>query len=242
MATTFTYFPLLPTEIRLQIWRTAQFPRIVKIHIDPDSRAPERPWDALTNLLAYESRHERPFYFKSLTPIPATLAVNQESREETLALYTAVCDDLSRRFYWNATIDTLWIEQHEYTDDWAILAKRIRKLSPGTLLKSVAIRDDGFHHRLQSPSFAVLVRDYGIQELFLVADGEKMPMVRPLVPRMQVYGPMDVFLQYEHGVIVQEFRDIEIQGGFKDTMPKLTVVEKGYWEKEGLQLRDHAEY
>jgi hypothetical protein len=73
--------------------------------------------NALTAAEAYHSRHKRPFYFRSPSPLPAALAVNHESREEALQSYTTIGDDSGPRFYFDPFCDTLYIEREDYPGD-----------------------------------------------------------------------------------------------------------------------------
>ncbi|KAK4456848.1 hypothetical protein QBC42DRAFT_342114 [Cladorrhinum samala] len=78
--TQFTYFPLLPTELRLLIWRASLSPRAV----------------TLTSLALPLS---------SPTPPPITLSVSRESRSESLRFYIT----LGPGIYFHPSLDTLYI-------------------------------------------------------------------------------------------------------------------------------------
>lgn len=243
MATTFTLFPNLPTELRLQIWAQAQSPRILKIHIDPDPRVPERPWDAMTNYQAWASRKSRVFTFGSLAPLPATVAVNHESREYALESYAVVYDDLGPRFYFDGLRDTLWVEQQEYADDWAMLIQRIRNSCSWTQLRSLAIYDEGIHYTLDGPNTIMLVKA-GIQELFLIVEKAITCLSRvwTLPSRSDDLKQVDVLSIQErdwlllHRTLYKQFENI-VRGGLEGVVPSVMVVEKDYWDKKGLELK-----
>jgi hypothetical protein len=104
----FTFFNLLPTEIRLKIWHCA-FPSTRRIELGlsgcPFYRHPPRP-----NLLTISCAE----------PNPITLFINKESRHETLAHYTLNIAILpGQYFYFDPRIDILslvnirpWIDGH----------------------------------------------------------------------------------------------------------------------------------
>lgn len=155
-----------------------------------------------------------------------------------------VCDDSGPRFYYNFMLDTLWVEQHEYADDFAVLAQRIEKSSPGTQVRSVAIQGHAINHFLgQSPNLAELVWESGVQELFIiieVEEGKEMPSVWPLCPRTQYFNGVDMEIYREnrnHTLIALQFMRREV--GFRgDMMPRVTAVERAYWEDKGLELQE----
>ena len=242
MSTTFTYFPLLPTEIRLQIWRSSLYPRIVQVHIDPDCRIPdgERPMNAMTAVEAYHSRHIRPFYFRSPSPLPAALAVNCESREEALHSYIAVNDDSGPRFYLNPFRDTLYVEREDYPDDWLLLIRKIKSSSPATTVNAIAIHDNGTHITVDRPSFAGGIAECAVKEVFLVFEETYvhhiMPSVWPLWPPAEKNNGLDSRIYREslaHRSIVRQLENHKFPTG---AMPKVTAVLQGYWNKEGLNL------
>lgn len=169
------------------------------------------------------------------------LAVNHESREVILRSYVVVRDDSGPRLFYNSMRDTLWVEQHEYPDDWAMLAERISK--SGVQVKSLAIQHDGLHHGLYQPDFAKLVMHFGIRQLFLVCkEGKRIPRVWPLFPRTRENNGIDARF-YMEGVgnrsIVRQFESLDkaSDGG---SMPRVTAVERALWEEEGLQLSEQA--
>jgi hypothetical protein len=203
--------------------------------MEPDSRIPERPLTAITNFHAYDSRLSRPFYFTSPSPPPTTLAVNRESREETLRSYVVVRDDSGPRLFYNSMRDTLWVDQHEYEDDWMMLVERMSK--SGTRVQRLAIHHDD-RYPLYHLDFAERVRTFGIEQLFLVFDkeGETMPCVWPLVPRTRWNNGIEPELYLERAeqrfITLQFDRLEETSPGW--TMPTVTAMERDYWEMEGL--------
>ena len=243
MATKFTVFPNLPPEIRLQIWAHAQIPRILKIYIDPDPRVPERPWDAMANYQAWASRKTRVFTFRNFAPLPATVTVNRESRECALKSYAVACDDSGPRFYFDGLRDTLWVEQQEYADDWAMLIQRVQSSCSRTPLKSLAIHDEGLHFTLDASNRVMLVKA-GIQELFLIADRAVAGLLKvwTLPSRLEDCKKVDGVSTKEqhwlflHDIIYRQFEKI-VRGGLEGVVPSINVVERGYWEENGLDLK-----
>ncbi|KAB5577801.1 hypothetical protein GE09DRAFT_1214011 [Coniochaeta sp. 2T2.1] len=90
-AQTFTLFPDLPTELRLQIWRASCVPRVVTVS-----------WDIPTST-----------YRTHLTTVPAILHVNRESRSEALSrVYTSFFTP--RPVYFAPDLDTLYIARNRH--------------------------------------------------------------------------------------------------------------------------------
>ena len=154
-----------------------------------------------------------------------------------------VYDDSGPRLFYNSMQDTLWVEQYEYLDDWAMLAKRISK--SGIQVKSLAIQHGGLHHGLYQPDFAKLVMHFGIRQLFLVCkEGKVIPRVSPLFPKTRENNGIDAMF-YMEGVgnrsIVRQFESLDkaSDGG---SMPRVTAVERVLWEEEGLRLIEQATY
>ena len=83
-------FPLLPTEIRLNIWQCANLRRTIFLRVYEDL-----------------SRQYPCFSIKDAT-VPTLLAVCRESRYETLKTYTMVQIYDKPRFYLNPALDTLY--------------------------------------------------------------------------------------------------------------------------------------
>ncbi|KAL5325638.1 hypothetical protein ACEPPN_006766 [Leptodophora sp. 'Broadleaf-Isolate-01'] len=113
----FTVFPNLPSELRLKIWQQACFPRIVT--------------------LTYTSSTSS---FNSKTPPPTLLSVNQESRHESLRIYTLSFGTSSQpaRTYFNSYLDTLYMPRHqEMGYDETIRDFRQLVLDPTGLLDQV---------------------------------------------------------------------------------------------------------
>ena len=168
------------------------------------------------------------------------LAVNHESRDIMLKSYVVVADDSGPRLYYCAERDTLWVAQDEYPDDWAILAVRLSK-SSGVQVTSLATQYDG---GLYQPEFAELVVRLGIRRLFLVSrEGKRMrPRVWPLAPRTRENNGIDTMLYMEGPgdcSVRRQFERLEKEEpGDGVGMRSVTVVEKGLWEEEGLQLVD----
>lgn len=95
MATDFTVFEKLPTELRLMIWREAQqsFPRIIEIHSTtnnnrPINSCPHTHRNSQKNALSQYSSTEDGVVAWELFPntVNPLLEVNRESRQEVLRL------------------------------------------------------------------------------------------------------------------------------------------------------------
>lgn len=99
----FELFSLLPTEIRLNIWRFTTFPRAVEIHADK------------TVNIARSVRLQCSFtHFRTRTQLPATFSVCRESREVVLPRYK-LCfssaidkDQAPSAIYFNPDVDILY--------------------------------------------------------------------------------------------------------------------------------------
>ncbi|KAI1412181.1 hypothetical protein F5Y13DRAFT_190541 [Hypoxylon sp. FL1857] len=89
----FTLFPLLPTELRLHIWRHTCHPRVVEV--------------------LYDSQDDR---CTSSTAPPATLYACQESRFEALRIYRRSFGTKSHepRIYFCPDIDTLYLPRPKF--------------------------------------------------------------------------------------------------------------------------------
>ncbi|PQE19751.1 hypothetical protein CJF32_00010186 [Rutstroemia sp. NJR-2017a WRK4] len=95
LPTTFTLFPLLPPELRLQIWAHAlPAPRTLKVKID-----------------AYSSSHAE--LLGPFAPIPTIMHVCSESRSVGLRVFRLglgpALDKDGRNFYWDPRVDTLYL-------------------------------------------------------------------------------------------------------------------------------------
>ncbi|PQE06230.1 hypothetical protein CJF30_00005195 [Rutstroemia sp. NJR-2017a BBW] len=95
LPTTFTLFPLLPPELRLQIWAHAlPVPRTLKVKID-----------------AYSSAHAE--LLGPFAPIPTIMHVCAESRSVGLGVFRLglgpALDKDGRNFYWDPRVDTLYL-------------------------------------------------------------------------------------------------------------------------------------
>ncbi|PQE03576.1 hypothetical protein CJF31_00010147 [Rutstroemia sp. NJR-2017a BVV2] len=93
--TTFPLFPLLPAELRLQIWSHAlPSPRTLKVKID-----------------AYSSAHAE--LLGPFAPIPSIMHVCAESRSVGLSIYRLglgpALDADGRNFYWDPRVDTVYL-------------------------------------------------------------------------------------------------------------------------------------
>ncbi|KAI0406149.1 hypothetical protein F4802DRAFT_119001 [Xylaria palmicola] len=84
----FTLFSLLPTELRLQIWRQSCHRRVVEVYYDPDQDR-----------------------CATKAPVPAVLHACHESRFEALRLYKRSFGTTSHepRIYFHHELDTLYI-------------------------------------------------------------------------------------------------------------------------------------
>ena len=176
------------------------------------------------------------------------LSVNREAREEALKGYVVVRDDTPAgaggMFNFDPERDTLWVAQHAYPDDWTMLFSRISKSSPGVQVRSLAICDDR-NHGLYQPDFAERVRDCGIEQVFLVfekREEEGIPCVWPLIPWMEEDETVDYIVDVRmhmlgvgHRSVIRQFQGMEetSAGCF---VPRVTAVEKGFWEEKGLRL------
>ncbi|KAI0828077.1 hypothetical protein F5Y06DRAFT_226158 [Hypoxylon sp. FL0890] len=89
----FTLFSLLPTELRLDIWRHACHPRVVKV--------------------LYDNQNDR---CTTSTAPPATLHACRESRSEALRIYRRSFGTKSHepRIYFCPNIDTLYLPRPKY--------------------------------------------------------------------------------------------------------------------------------
>ncbi len=119
---TFTLFPVLPIEIRLKIWHWS-FPRGREVNF-----ADETIFKALS-----DAAKGTLLQFENSTPLPVTLRINKESRQETLKHYYIVFrgdnksvpgeeKQLAKPFCYNPNLDTAWINpvalQAENSDKW----------------------------------------------------------------------------------------------------------------------------
>ncbi|KAI1306881.1 hypothetical protein F5Y03DRAFT_131015 [Xylaria venustula] len=87
-STPFTFFTRLPTELRLQIWRSSCHRRVVEVFYDPEKCC-----------------------CTTTAPVPAVLQTCHESRCEALRIYERSFGTTSHepRIYFNRDMDTLYI-------------------------------------------------------------------------------------------------------------------------------------
>jgi len=145
----FIFFPLLPTELRIQIWRYYPSPRIFEIR-----GLEEYECGCICRL--------------STEDLPATFAVNQESRSKFQKLYVRwESKDLwkldvktsrkkNRYIYFNSHLDTFMLPQD--AADWWLLSKLCLKFH----VKHLAIHQDD--------AWLLLRNDYEFYELWSVLD------------------------------------------------------------------------
>lgn len=95
----FKFFPELPAELRVQIWRQTFEARALELHYEGE------PWN---HFLAADAQ------WHSSCGNPVSLSVSAESRREALSFYTIALplggpDDTTRRLYINPAVDALVI-------------------------------------------------------------------------------------------------------------------------------------
>ena len=106
---TFTFFPRLPIEVRLAIWRCS-FPRGREVNFGNELMFKTK-WTAAISCI---------FQYEEPSPLPIALRVNRESRHETLKHYTILfrgdsqtvagqTKPVERPFCYNSKLDTAWI-------------------------------------------------------------------------------------------------------------------------------------
>lgn len=220
-SSTFTYFPRLPAELRIAIWRLALPIRILTVRTVP---APSpHPFG-------------RPA-FAAIDPQPILLSVNKESREEALKAYVVLHDPYSPRFYFNSERDTIFFDV--VCPSWITILYDLnfhRPSSPSAV-RSIALLNDSMSAGL----FATTVLRCGILEVFLVATSAGMPNVWPLIPRRvgdnglgsEPHSDADL-----HRKIIQKLGEMRAMDyPTSRPIPMITAVQRDFWDTEGLRLR-----
>lgn len=220
---TFTCFPRLPAELRIEIFQLALPIRILTVRTIP---APcPHPFG-------------RPA-FAAIDPQPALLSVNRESREEALKTYVVLHDPYSPRFYFNSQRDTLFFDV--VCPSWITILYDLnfhRPSSPSAV-RSIALLNDSMTAGL----FAATVLRCEILEVFLVARRwtAGMPSVWPLIPQGVDNNGATLELHRDgdlHRRIIQKLGEMRATDcPTTGRIPIVTAVQRDFWDSDGVSLR-----
>ncbi|KAF4633695.1 hypothetical protein G7Y89_g4430 [Cudoniella acicularis] len=221
-----TCFARLPKELRLQIWEDAQPDRILPFRVDA---------------MRYGRRDPSPEEWPTIccrSPPLNLLAVNHESRQQTLKSYALIRHEfLVSHFYFNCFHDTLYIAEHWYESEPITLIQSVARCTKTHKVRSFAIWE-----RYISPyRFPMLVKDIAsFEEIFLIVGSEDNVLaVETLLPRDKpIEEPPgdhpDFARLYRRKCLVEAFESLK-DTGYR--LPRLTIVREDYWNANGLRMR-----